>query len=104
MDDGFVPVKSMVALTDDYLLKRISVKLGTGEIITGKVRWHSEDDFEEQTGVYCDWGFVLDDAAVDGKPLGHQITIPDSRIVAYREIDPPNTSEELDRLFGRPGH
>lgn len=96
--DGFFPVKSMVALTEDYLTKRVSVKLATGEIVTGVVAWYNEGDFEEETGVECDWGFELDDAVVNGEPLGHSVCIPDSRIVAYREIDPPNTIEELERL------
>ncbi|MBQ7262939.1 MAG: hypothetical protein IJR14_04385 [Synergistaceae bacterium] len=98
MDDGFVPVKSMVALNERYITKRISVKLTTGEIVTGTVRWYSEGDFEEETGVECDWGFVLEGADIDGRPLPHGITIPDSRIVAYREIDPPNTIEDLERI------
>ncbi|MBQ7262741.1 MAG: hypothetical protein IJR14_03370 [Synergistaceae bacterium] len=98
MDDGFVPVKSMVALTEDYITKRISVKLATGEIVTGTVCWHCEGDFEEETGVECDWGFVMKNADIDGRPVEYEITIPDSRIVAYREIDPPNTIEELERL------
>ena len=102
MNNEFLPVESMVALTDDYLTKRVSVKLVTGEIVTGTVRWHDEGDFEEETGVEVDWGFVLKDADIDGKPLKYGITIPDSQIVAYRPLEPANTDEELDRLFNRP--
>ena len=93
MGTEFIPVKSMVDLTEEYLAKRVSVKLVTGEVVTGIVRWREEDD--SQTGIEGDWGFVLDNAVLNGIPLGHSTTIPDSRIAAYRPLEPANTREEM---------
>ena len=102
MNDGFIPIHNIVALTDDYLTKRMSVKLVTGEIVTGVVQWQDESDFEEETGVEGDWGFVLEPASINGKPLKYGITIPESRIVAYQPLEPANTPEELEKLLGVP--
>ena len=78
MKDEFVPNDDMCLMTELYLTKRMSVKLVTGAIVTGTVGWYNEYDFEDETGVECDWGFELRDVIVDGKPLGYDVCIPES--------------------------
>lgn len=97
MEDEFIPVEHMVGLTQDYLGKRVSVKLKTGEIATGIVRWYDEDGHDEATGVPYDLGFVLGKADVNGKPVPPHtfFSIPDSQIVAYCPLEPANTDEEM---------
>ena len=99
-NNKFIPIEYITSITEEYLTKRISVKLVSGEIVTGNVAWHCEDDFEEETGVECDWGFVLDNAEVNGISLGYSLTIPESRIISYLPLEPANTEEELKKLFG----
>ena len=99
MKNEFLPIENIFLLTEEYLTKRISIKLVTGEIIDGIVGWYVEDDFVEQTGIENDFGFELNDAVIDGQKLHHSICIPESRIVGYCPLEAPHTDEEIKKLF-----
>lgn len=100
-ENEFTPfnARDTAFLSEEYLTKRMSLLLKNGDIITGVVGWLSEYDFEEDTGIECDWGFVLNEAVLNGRTLGYDLTIPESRIEGYCPLEPPNTEEELKQLF-----
>ena len=96
--NDFIPVEHIIKLTELYLGKRIKIKLKTGEIFTGTVTWYEENDYEEETGVECDWGFGLNNAVQNNKKFFEYIIIPDSQIIAYCPLEHPNTDDELKKL------
>ena len=97
-ENNFIPVEHIIKLAELYLGKRIKVKLKTGEIFVGTVTWYDENDYEEETGVECDWGFCLNDAVQNNEKFFDYLVIPDSRIVAYCPLEPPNTDDEMRKL------
>ena len=96
--NNFIPVEHIIKLTELYLRKRIKVKLKTGEIFIGTVTWYDENDYEEKTGIECDWGFCLNNAVRNDKKFFKHVIIPDSQIIAYCPLELPNTEEEMRKL------
>ena len=100
MSDKFIPMNDkMFLLSEEYLTKRMSIKLVSGEIITGFVGWPGEDDRVEETNIENDFEFHLRNVEVNGVKLGHDLYIPESQIVGYCPLEPPNTDEELRKLL-----
>ena len=100
-ENKFLPFQEKEAglLSERYLTKRMSLILKNGDIVTGFMWGIDESDFEEETGVECDWGFELRDAMLNDKSLGYDLTIPLSRIKRYCPLEQPNTDEEIEQML-----